>query len=59
MEQGKSYNRYNGKVAEGETVAEGLLVAKNRSNVWGEKGPCCNAVPMAVGEAGAHDKNAQ
>src|SRR6516225_7577480 len=45
-----------GKVADGETVADGLVVAENRSNVRGAKEPCCNAVPVAVGEAGAHDK---
>src|SRR6516162_11789043 len=48
-----------GKVADGETVADGLGVAEKRSNVRGAKEPCCQAVPMAVGEAGAHDKNAQ
>ena len=37
-----------GKVADGETVADGLGVAENRSNVWGAKEPCCNAVPVAV-----------
>jgi len=45
-----------GKVADGETVADGLGVAEKRSNVRGAKEPCCQAVPMAVGEAGAHDK---
>ena len=47
---------YTGKVADGETVVDGLVVAENRSNVRGAKEPCCNAVPVAVGEAGAHDK---
>jgi hypothetical protein len=50
---------YTGKVADGETVVDGLVVAENRSNVRGAKEPCCNAVPVAVGEAGAHDKNAR
>jgi len=45
-----------GKVADGETVAEGFVVAENRSNVRGAKEPCCQAVPMTVGEAGAPDK---
>src|SRR5215471_14782758 len=45
-----------GEVADGETVAEGLVVAENRSNVRGAKEPCCQAVPRAVGEAGAPDK---
>jgi hypothetical protein len=26
---------------EGERVADGLIVAKKRSNVRGAKGPCC------------------
>ena len=56
MEPGRSHNRFNGKVADGETVPDGLVVAKNRSNVRGAKEPYCNAVPMVVGEAGAHDK---
>ena len=43
-------------MADGETVVDGLVVAENRSNVRGAKEPCCNAVPVAVGEAGAHDK---
>ena len=46
-----------GKVADGETVADGLAVAEKGSNVRGAKEPCW-AVPMAIGEAGAHDKNA-
>jgi hypothetical protein len=56
MEQGRSYNRQTGKVADGETVSVGLVVAENRSNVRGAKEPCCNARPVAVGEAGANDK---
>ena len=42
-----------GKVADGETVVDGLVVAENRSNVRGAKEPCCTAIPVAVGEAGA------
>jgi len=30
-----------GKWAEGERVADGFVVAMNRSNVWGAKGPYC------------------
>jgi hypothetical protein len=30
-----------GKLAEGERVAEGLVVAVKRSNVRGAKRPCC------------------
>ena len=45
-----------GKVADGETVVDGLVVPGKRSNVRGGKEPCCNAVPVAVREAGAHDK---
>jgi len=45
-----------GKVADGETVAEGFVVCADRSNVRGAKEPCCQAVPMTVGEAGAPDK---
>src|SRR5580704_17283414 len=56
MEQGRSYNRQTGKVADGETVSDGLVVAENRSNVRGAREPCCNARPVAVGEAGANDK---
>jgi hypothetical protein len=46
-------------MADDETVVDGLVVAENRSNVRGAKEPCCNAVPVAVGEAGADDKDAR
>jgi hypothetical protein len=49
----------NGRAADGETVADGLVVAEKRTNVRGAKEPCCQAGPVAIGEAGAHDKNAQ
>jgi hypothetical protein len=48
-----------GKMADGETVVDGLVVAENRSNVRGAKEPCCTAISVAVGEAGANDKNAR
>src|SRR5450755_286720 len=48
-----------GKVADDEMVVDGIVVAENRSNVRGAKEPCCNAVPVAVGEAGADDKDAR
>jgi len=35
-----------GKVADGETVADGLVGAEKRSNVRGAKEPCCQAVPQ-------------
>src|SRR6516162_11553778 len=35
-----------GKVADGETVADGLAVAEKGSNVRGAKEPCCQAVPQ-------------
>jgi len=41
-----------GKVADDETVEDGLVVAKNRSNVRGAKEPCCNATPVAEGRQG-------
>ena len=39
-EQGRSYNRYPGKWAEGGRVAEGLVVAWMEGNSSGAKRPC-------------------
>ena len=39
-EQGRSYNRHNGKGAEGGRVTDGPGVAMMRSNVRGAKRPC-------------------
>ncbi|MGD0232813.1 MAG: hypothetical protein ABSC19_21090 [Syntrophorhabdales bacterium] len=39
-EQGRPYNRTNGKGAEGGRVAEGPVVAPMRGNARGAKRPC-------------------
>ena len=40
-EQGRPYNRYTGKWAEGERVADGSAVARKPGNAGGAKGPYC------------------
>jgi len=40
-------------------VAEGSAVAMNWGNSQGAKGPSCFAIPLAMMEAGASDKNAR
>ena len=40
-EQGRPYNRYTGKAAEGERESDGSIVASKRGNARGAKGPCC------------------
>jgi len=40
-EQGRSYNRLNGKSIEGERVTDGFAVALRRGNARGAKEPCC------------------
>ena len=42
-----------GKSAEGERVAEGLVVALKWGNARGAKRPCCRAVPLTARKAGA------
>jgi hypothetical protein len=42
-----------GKSAEGERVADGLVVAMKRGNARGAKRPCCRAIPLTTRKAGA------
>src|SRR5262245_729443 len=47
-----------GKSADGERVAEGLVVATKRSNARGAKGPCCSSFFRLHGRQGRDDKDA-
>ena len=51
-EQGRSYNRTNGKGTEGGKVAEGPVVATMRGNARGAKWPCSWQPSYQHGEAG-------
>ena len=51
-EQGRSYNRTNGKGTEGGRVAEGPVVAMMRGNARGAKRPCSWYFSFNTGEAG-------
>jgi hypothetical protein len=51
-EQGRSYNRTNGKWTEGGRVAEGPVVATIRGNARGAKWPCSWQSSYQQGEAG-------
>jgi hypothetical protein len=51
-EQGRSYNRHNGKGTEGGKVAEGLVVALMRGNACGAKRPYSWYSSYQYGEAG-------
>ncbi len=51
-EQGRSYNRTNGKGAEGGRVADGPEVALMRGNARGAKRPCSCYSSFNIREAG-------
>ena len=51
-EQGRSYNRTNGKWTEGGRVAEGPVGAMMRGNARGAKRPCSWQSFFQHGEAG-------
>jgi len=51
-EQGRSYNRDNGKWAEGGRVSDGPEVARMRSNIRGAKRPCSWYSSFNIREAG-------
>jgi hypothetical protein len=51
-EEGRPYNRTNGKWTEGGRVAEGPVVAMMRGNARGAKRPCSWQSSFQQGEAG-------